>query len=127
MEEENSYDDRAKVLHKVAELMRQRKDEFAELITLEMGVAQAEWEVNLSADILDYYADNGEAFLADKNLNPESGEAEIAQLSIIWCYAMELSFYQIVRFAAPNIMVGNTIIKTCFYGTTVRYRNGRIV
>jgi succinate-semialdehyde dehydrogenase/glutarate-semialdehyde dehydrogenase len=32
-------------------------------------VAQAEWEVNLSADILDYYADNGEAFLADKNLN----------------------------------------------------------
>jgi succinate-semialdehyde dehydrogenase/glutarate-semialdehyde dehydrogenase len=44
-----SYDDRAKVLHKVAELMRQRKDEFAELITLEMGklVAQAEWEVNL--------------------------------------------------------------------------------
>jgi succinate-semialdehyde dehydrogenase/glutarate-semialdehyde dehydrogenase len=54
--------------------MRQRKDEFAELIT-RMGklVAQAEWEVNLSADILDYYADNGEAFLADKNLNPESG------------------------------------------------------
>jgi acyl-CoA reductase-like NAD-dependent aldehyde dehydrogenase len=40
--------DRAKVLHKVAELMRQRKDEFAELIT-RMGklVAQAEWEVNL--------------------------------------------------------------------------------
>jgi succinate-semialdehyde dehydrogenase/glutarate-semialdehyde dehydrogenase len=37
-----SYDDRAKVLHKVAELMRQRKDEFAELITLEMGkLAQA--------------------------------------------------------------------------------------
>jgi succinate-semialdehyde dehydrogenase/glutarate-semialdehyde dehydrogenase len=67
----------------------------------------------LSADILDYYADNGEAFLADKNLNPESGKLllEIVQLSIIWCYAMELSFYQIVRFAAPNIMVGNTILK----------------
>jgi succinate-semialdehyde dehydrogenase/glutarate-semialdehyde dehydrogenase len=57
--EENPYDDRAKVLHKVAELMRQRKDEFAELITLGKLVAQAEWEVNLSADILDYYADNG--------------------------------------------------------------------
>jgi succinate-semialdehyde dehydrogenase/glutarate-semialdehyde dehydrogenase len=67
-------------------------------------VAQAEWEVNLSADILDYYPDNGEAFLADKNLNPESGEAiiKIVQLGIIWCYAMELSFYQIVRFAAPK-------------------------
>jgi acyl-CoA reductase-like NAD-dependent aldehyde dehydrogenase len=36
--------------------------------------------------------------------------SEIANWSIIWCYAMELSFYQIVRFAAPNIMVGNTIL-----------------
>jgi hypothetical protein len=36
--------------------------------------------------------------------------SEIAQLGIIWCYAMELSLYQIVRFAAPNIMVGNTIL-----------------
>jgi acyl-CoA reductase-like NAD-dependent aldehyde dehydrogenase len=51
--------------------MRQRKDKFAELITLEMGKLCSGWEVNLSADILDYY-DNGEAFLADKNLNPES-------------------------------------------------------
>jgi succinate-semialdehyde dehydrogenase/glutarate-semialdehyde dehydrogenase len=47
--------------------MRQRKDKFAELITLEMGkLLASRWEVNLSADILDYYADNGEAFLADK-------------------------------------------------------------
>jgi len=43
-----SYDDRAKVLHKVAELMRKRKSELAELITLEMGKikAQSEWEVD---------------------------------------------------------------------------------
>jgi hypothetical protein len=38
-------------------------------------LSSSRWEVN--ADILDYYADNGEAFLADKNLNPESGEAII--------------------------------------------------
>jgi succinate-semialdehyde dehydrogenase/glutarate-semialdehyde dehydrogenase len=63
-------------------------------------VAQAEWEVNLSADILDYYADNGEAFLADKNLNPESGEAIIRNSPIVLFGVMELSFYQIVRFAA---------------------------
>jgi acyl-CoA reductase-like NAD-dependent aldehyde dehydrogenase len=110
-----SYDDRAKVLHKVAELMRQRKDEFAELITLEMGklLAQAEWEVNLSADILDYYADNGEAFLADKNLNPENGEAIIRNSPIGVLFGVmpwNFPFYQIVRFAAPNIMVGNTIL-----------------
>jgi succinate-semialdehyde dehydrogenase/glutarate-semialdehyde dehydrogenase len=68
--------------------MRQRKDEFAELITLEMGKWLKRMGSQSSADILDYYADNGEAFLADKNLNPESGEAiiKIAQLGIIWCY-----------------------------------------
>ena len=110
-----SYDDRAKVLHKVAELMRQRKDKFAELITLEMGklLAQAEWEVNLSADILDYYADNGEAFLADKNLNPESGQAFVRSSSVGVLFGVmpwNFPFYQIVRFAAPNIMAGNTIL-----------------
>jgi acyl-CoA reductase-like NAD-dependent aldehyde dehydrogenase len=110
-----SYDDRAKVLHKVAELMRQRKDKFAELITLEMGklLAQAEWEVNLSADILDYYADNGEAFLADKNLNPESGQAFVRSSPVGVLFGVmpwNFPFYQIVRFAAPNIMAGNTIL-----------------
>jgi acyl-CoA reductase-like NAD-dependent aldehyde dehydrogenase len=110
-----SYDDRAKVLHKVAELMRQRKDKFAELITLEMGklLAQAEWEVSLSADILDYYADNGEAFLADKNLNPESGEAFVRSSPVGVLFGVmpwNFPFYQIVRFAAPNIMAGNTIL-----------------
>ncbi|PKH67941.1 succinate-semialdehyde dehydrogenase [Flavobacterium sp. ALD4] len=110
-----SYDDRAKVLHKVAELMRQRKDKFAELITLEMGklLAQAEWEVNLSADILDYYADNGEAFLADKNLNPESGAAFVRSSPVGVLFGVmpwNFPFYQIVRFAAPNIMAGNTIL-----------------
>jgi hypothetical protein len=48
----------------------------------------------IKCDILDYYADNGEAFLADKNLNPESVKllSEIAQLEYYLCYAMELSF-----------------------------------
>ncbi|SEA27374.1 succinate-semialdehyde dehydrogenase / glutarate-semialdehyde dehydrogenase [Flavobacterium gillisiae] len=110
-----SYDDRAKVLHKVAALMRERKTDLAKLITLEMGkiLSQAEWEVNLSADILDYYADNGAAFLADKKLNPESGEAFIRNTPVGVLFGVmpwNFPFYQVVRFAAPNIMVGNTIL-----------------
>lgn len=76
-------------------------------------LAQAEWEVNLSAYTLDYYADNGEAFLADKNLNPESGKAIIRNSPIGVLFGVmpwNFPFYQIVRFAAPNIMVGNTIL-----------------
>lgn len=110
-----TYDERAKVLHKVAELMRKRKSELAKLVTLEMGkiIAQAEWEVDLSADILDYYADNGAAFLADKKLNPESGEAFIRNSPkgvLFGVMPWNFPFYQIVRFAAPNIMAGNTIL-----------------
>jgi succinate-semialdehyde dehydrogenase/glutarate-semialdehyde dehydrogenase len=52
-----------------------------------------------SADILDYYADNGEAFLADKNLNPESGEAIIRNSPIGYYLVLwNFPFYQIVRF-----------------------------
>jgi hypothetical protein len=88
-------------------------------------VAQAEWEVNLSADILDYYADNGEAFLADKNLNPESGEAiEILEYYLVLCGTFLLSDRTVccTKYNGRK----HHIIETCFYGTT-RYRNGRIV
>lgn len=110
-----SYGDRAKILHKVAELMRKKKSELAKLITLEMGkvIAQAESEIDLSASILDYYADNAAHFLADKKLNPESGEAFIRNSPIGVLFGVmpwNFPFYQVVRFAAPNIMVGNTIL-----------------
>lgn len=76
---ETSYQQRADLLHKVATLMRIKKSELAKTITLEMGkvIAQAEGEIDLSADILDYYANHGEEFLANKVLNPEYGTAII--------------------------------------------------
>ena len=62
-----SYKQRADLLHKVAALMREKKTSLAKLITLEMGkiIAQAEGEIDLSANIFDYYATNGAGFLAD--------------------------------------------------------------
>jgi succinate-semialdehyde dehydrogenase/glutarate-semialdehyde dehydrogenase len=110
-----TYKTRAIVLHKVASLMRERKDELAKLITLEMGkvYVQSQGEIDLSANILDYYADNGEEFLADKKLNPDSGEAFVRSSPIGVLFGVmpwNFPFYQVVRFAAPNIMVGNTIL-----------------
>ncbi len=112
---ETSYQHRADLLHKVAMLMRVKKSELAKTITLEMGklLAQAEGEIDLSADIFDYYANNGEAFLADKVLNPEYGEAIIRNSPIgalLGVMPWNFPFYQVARFAAPNIMVGNTIL-----------------
>ena len=111
----NSYASRAAVIHKVAKLMREKKTALAKLITLEMGkiISQSESEIDLSANILDYYADNAEAFLADKKLNPDTGEAFVRSSPIGVLFGVmpwNFPFYQVVRFAAPNIMVGNTIL-----------------
>jgi succinate-semialdehyde dehydrogenase/glutarate-semialdehyde dehydrogenase len=112
---ETSYQQRADLLHKVAMLMRIKKSELAKTITLEMGklLAQAEGEIDLSADILDYYANHGETFLADKVLDPEFGTAIIRNSPIgvlLGVMPWNFPFYQVARFAAPNIMVGNTIL-----------------
>ena len=112
---ETSYQQRADLLHKVATLMRIKKSELAKTITLEMGklLAQAEGEIDLSADIFDYYADHGETFLADTVLDPEYGEAIIRNSPIgvlLGVMPWNFPFYQVARFAAPNIMVGNTIL-----------------
>jgi len=112
---ETSYQQRAGLLHKVATLMRVKKSELAKTITLEMGklLAQAEGEIDLSADIFDYYADHGEEFLADKVLNPEYGSAIIRNSPIgvlLGVMPWNFPYYQVARFAAPNMMVGNTIL-----------------
>lgn len=110
-----TYEQRAAILHKVAEGMRKKKDALAKLITLEMGklFSQAQGEIDLSANIIDYYATNGGRFLADKTLKPEFGKAFIRYSPIGVLFGVEpwnFPFYQVARFAAPNIMIGNTIL-----------------
>ena len=110
-----TFKQRAEILHKVASLMRERKSELAATITLEMGklIAQAEGEIELSAAIFDYYATNAEEFLADKKLDPEHGSAYVQSRPIGVIFGVEpwnFPFYQVARFAAPNVMVGNTVL-----------------
>jgi succinate-semialdehyde dehydrogenase / glutarate-semialdehyde dehydrogenase len=109
------YAERAELLHKVAGLLRARKKALAQLITLEMGklVSQAEGEIKLSAEIFDYYANNGAAFLSDKLLHPVHGQALIRHSPIgvlLGVQPWNFPFYQVARFVAPNIMVGNAIL-----------------
>ncbi len=106
---------RAGLLHKVAGLLREQKKDLARLITLEMGklVTQAEGEIKLSAEIFDYYASNAEEFLSDKVLNPVHGQALVRNSPIgvlLGVQPWNFPFYQVARFAAPNIMAGNTIL-----------------
>src|SRR5580693_3947163 len=107
--------DRAKIIGKAASLMLEQKEKFARLATLEMGkrIAESRGEVELSASILKYYADNAEKFLAPRPLNSIAGEAyiEYSPLGVLigvqpWNYP----YYQLARFAAPHLTSGNVML-----------------
>ena len=109
------YQTRAQILYTVSGLLRAKKKELAKMITLEMGklVSHAEGEIKLSAEIFDYYAKNAEGFLTDKVLNPVHGKALIRYSSVgalLGIQPWNFPFYQVARFAAPNIMIGNTVL-----------------
>ena len=107
--------ERGAAVKKAASILRERRDHFARLVTLEMGklLREAGEEVDISADILDYYADNAERFLAPKSLHVAEGEAwvESEPLGVIFCIEpWNFPYYQLVRVAGPNLMLGNTLV-----------------
>jgi len=107
--------ERKAVVKKAAAILREQLDEFAKPITLEMGklFREAQGEVELSADILDYYADNAEAFLAPRKLTVAGGEAlvESEPLGVLFCVEpWNFPYYQLARVAGPDLMAGNVLI-----------------
>jgi succinate-semialdehyde dehydrogenase/glutarate-semialdehyde dehydrogenase len=110
-----SFRDRAAIVAKAADIMRDRADDFARLVTLEMGKLYAEsvGEVMLSADILDYYSKHAERFLEPEFLDPDSGEAVIESSPLGVLFGVQpwnFPYYQLARFAGPNLMAGNVVL-----------------
>ena len=111
----HSMADRAQVLVRAAALLQEHADTFARPVTLEMGklFAQAQGEVALSASILRYYADQGELFLATQMLKPATGLAHVENSPlgvILGVQPWNFPYYQLARFAAPNLMAGNVVM-----------------
>lgn len=107
--------DRIQMMHRAAELFSERTDELAELITIEMGkrLEEAKGELGVVVDIFKYYADNAEKLLADENLVITGGEAVIRKSPVgvlIGIMPWNYPYYQVARFAAPNLLLGNTIL-----------------
>jgi succinate-semialdehyde dehydrogenase/glutarate-semialdehyde dehydrogenase len=108
--------ERAAVLHRVADLYLERVDALALLITREMGktTAEAVGEIEYVADIYRYYADQGPTLLADERLDSDSdGTALIRKAAIgplLGIMPWNYPYYQVARFAGPNLMVGNPIL-----------------
>ena len=110
-----TFAERSAVAAQASAVMRMRVNDFARLATLEMGklIEQARGEVVLSAEIIDYYAKNSERFLAPRQLKPTSGEAEVVSTPLgvlLGVQPWNFPYYQLARFAAPNLMAGNVVM-----------------
>src|SRR4051812_15572906 len=114
---ETTVEERARVIARVAELHNERVQELAKIIVREMGkpIEQAVGEVEFSAAIYQYYADNAADLLKDEpiDLLEGDGSAFIRRSSVgllLGIMPWNYPYYQVARFAGPNLVVGNTIL-----------------
>lgn len=109
-------EERAHVARRISEVLRERGGELAATVTREMGKLAPEVadEAELAADIFAYYAEHGPEFAAEQVLSDTERERTVLQhlpvgplLGIMpWNYPL----YQVARFVAPNLVLGNTIL-----------------
>jgi succinate-semialdehyde dehydrogenase/glutarate-semialdehyde dehydrogenase len=109
--------DRAGLIRRVGELHIERRQELAEIIVREMGkpIEQALGEVDFVGDIYGFYADNAEALMADEpiELLAGDGSAVVRKSSLgvlLGIMPWNFPYYQVARFAGPNLVIGNTIL-----------------
>lgn len=107
--------ERAAIVSRAADLFAERADELAATMTQEMGkrINEGRGEVGVVVDIFRYYADNGPELLADEPLRIRGGEAVITKDPIgalLGVMPWNFPCYQVARFVAPNLVLGNTIL-----------------
>ena len=107
---------RGTILMKLAELFEDHAEQLAAQATLEMGknTREALGEVKYCARIIRYYATEGERLAADQELKNIDGQTAILRRrpvgTILGIMPWNFPYYQVIRFAAPNLMLGNTVI-----------------
>lgn len=110
-----TFANRKTCLLRFAQLLRADPDEYAKLITLDMGkrISESLYEIEYCAKIAEFYANGAEQFLADEPMELDDADAVIRCEPIgvlLGVMPWNFPFYQVVRFAAPNIMAGNTVL-----------------
>jgi succinate-semialdehyde dehydrogenase/glutarate-semialdehyde dehydrogenase len=107
------FAERARPMRKAAAVLRERKEEFARLMALEMGkpLKQGISEAEKCALGCDYYADHAEAHLAPEMVKTDASKSYVAfePLGVVLAVMpWNFPFWQVFRFAAPALMAGNT-------------------
>ncbi len=108
-----SYAERAALMRKAANVIRDNADHYAGLITQEMGklFAEAKGEIEKCAGVCEYYADQAEGFLKDEVIESDAGKSFVTYLplgTVLAVMPWNFPFWQVFRFAAPALMAGNT-------------------
>lgn len=109
-------EERAAAVLAVSREFETRREELAAIITREMGktTREALAEVELSASIFAYYAENGPAFAADERLDIRGGDDVVVRSeplgALLGVMPWNYPYYQVARFAAPNLVLGNTVV-----------------
>jgi succinate-semialdehyde dehydrogenase/glutarate-semialdehyde dehydrogenase len=109
---ETSFSQRSKLMFKAAEVLRKNNEEYSKLMTLEMGkpIAQSRAEVEKCAWVCEHYAENAEKFLSDELIETDASKSFVSFQPIGIVLAVmpwNFPFWQVFRFAAPGLMVGN--------------------
>jgi len=108
-----TFVERSKLMNKLADIFEENKEKYAQLATQEMGktLKQSISEIEKCAKICRYYADNIQDLLADEIIKTEAKKSYITYLPLGVVLAVmpwNFPFYQVIRFAAPAVMTGNT-------------------
>ncbi len=115
--ETTSVAERAAIVGRIGELHEQHAQRLGEIIVREMGkpISEAVGEVGFCKDIYGFYADNAERLMADEPIELLGGEgsAVVRRSSfgvLLGIMPWNYPYYQVARFAAPNLVIGNTIL-----------------
>lgn len=109
---ETSFKQRSELMKNAAKVLRENSEEYSVLMTLEMGkpIIQSRSEVEKCAWVCEYYADNAEKFLKDEIIKTDATKSFVSfqPLGIVLAIMpWNFPFWQVFRFAAPNLMAGN--------------------
>src|SRR3972149_11978628 len=109
---EKDFSFRKSLMKKAADVLRNNKSSYAELMTIEMGkpIKQSYAEVEKCAWVCDYFADNAENFLMDEQIETDASKSFVTfqPLGVVLAIMpWNFPFWQVFRFAAPNLMAGN--------------------
>lgn len=108
--------ERAAAAERIAELFIERQDALAKIINREMGkpIQQGIGEIQFASKISAAFADNAEHWLADEQLEVADGLRSFFRYQgigvILGVMPWNYPYYQVVRFAVPNLILGNTVI-----------------